>query len=76
MTTNIQKWGIPKAILDSARISIDDNVSVDVSDGKIVITKTTKRYDSLKELFAARGFTGKVVAEEVDWGASVGDEVW
>ncbi len=76
MTTNIQKWSIPKAILDSARISIDDNVSVDVSDGKIVITKTTKRYDSLKELFAARGFTGKVVEEEVDWGAPVGYEVW
>ena len=76
MTTNIQKWSIPKAILDSARISIDDNVSVDVSDGKIVITKTTKRYDSLKELFAARGFTGKVVEEEVHWGAPVGDEVW
>ena len=76
MTTNIQKWSIPKAILDSARISIDDNVSVDVSDGKIVITKTTKRYDSLKELFAARGFTGKVGEDEVDWGAPVGDEVW
>ena len=74
MTTNIQKWSIPKAILDSARISIDDSVSVDVSDGKIVITKTKKLPTSCKELFA--GWNGTYDEEEVDWGAPVGDEVW
>lgn len=79
MTATIQKWGnsqgirIPKIILDSVNWTENEKVTISVNDGEIIIRKADER-KSIAELFD--GFDGEYITEEIDWGQSVGDEVW
>ena len=82
MLTRIQKWGnsqglrFSKALLQEARIDVDDEVNVTIRKGRIVVEPVSKvrgRYD-LKELVSR--MPEKYQVEETDWGMPVGKEIW
>ena len=82
MVTKVQKWGnsqgirFAKAILEDAQIDVGDEVTVSAQAGRIVIEPLNRvrgRY-ALKDLVAKMPKSGR--AEEVDWGAPVGEEAW
>ena len=57
MTTSIQKWGnsqgvrIPKMLLDAVKWSENEEVTITVYDGKLIIEKAKKERESIMELF-------------------------
>jgi len=82
MVTRIQKWGnsqglrLAKHILEDAQISVGDDVEVSAQDGVIIISPTrrirgTKSLEKLVSLIPE-----DYQAEEMDWGESMGKEVW
>ena len=82
MVTKVQRWGnsqglrIGKQVLEDARISIGDEVDVSVRDGVIMVSpvKRVRGKYSLRKLVSR--IPEEYSAEEVDWGAPVGKEVW
>lgn len=85
MQMTIKKWGnslatrIPKAIVDSVGLQLDQEVNVEAIDGKIVITptRTTKEY-SLKDLLGqCEPETMSLDKEDKEWlnSAPVGKEI-
>lgn len=74
-TTQIQPWGnsqairIPKPLLDSVPLKVNDPVEITIEDGSIVIRKASK---SLRERFA--GYHGEYHGEEWDTGEPIGKE--
>ena len=82
MLTKVQKWGnsqglrFTKAILQEAQINVGDEVNISVQKGRIIVEPVTKvrgKYD-LKELVSK--MPKEYQAEELDWGAPIGKEVW
>ncbi len=82
MLTKVQKWGnsqglrFTKAILQEAQINVGDEVSILVQKGRIIVESVTKvrgKYD-LKALVSK--MPKAYQAEELDWGAPIGKEVW
>ena len=79
MKTKVRRWGnslalrIPKPFALEA--DLDEGVSVDLrlEDGKIVVEKSPSVY-SLDDLLG--GITENNLHEEVDFGDSMGNEVW
>ena len=81
--TNICRWGnsqgirLPKTVLDLVGLKDDDEVSLTISGGSIIIRKATeargRNYPSLTERFS--GYTGDYVPEEWDTGAAIGKEI-
>lgn len=80
MTTSIQKWGnsqgvrIPKMLLDAVKWSENEEVTITVYDGKLIIEKAKKERKSIMELF--ENYEEEYTPEEVDWGKPEGKEVW
>ncbi len=82
MVTTVQKWGdsqglrLNKQVLQSAHISVGDEVDVAVREGVIVIApvKRVRGKHSLKELVSRIPKNYKTT--EVDWGEPVGREAW
>ena len=81
MQATIQKWGnsqgirIPKAFLEAVGLTENDCVELERVDDSIVIRKAIpSKKVTLDEIFA--GYSESYVAEELDWGESVGREVW
>ena len=80
MTTSIQKWGnsqgvrIPKMLLDAVKWSENEEVTITVYDGKLIIEKAKKEKESIMELF--ENYEEEYTPEEVDWGEPKGKEVW
>lgn len=80
MTTSIQKWGnsqgvrIPKMLLDAVKWSENEEVTITVYDGKLIIEKAKKEKESIIELF--ENYEEEYTPEEVDWGKPEGKEVW
>lgn len=79
MCTNVKRWGnslairLPKAIATELDLQDDAEVNVTVEDGKIVISRTQRKY-ALDSLVA--GITPENVHGEAEWGPAVGKEVW
>ncbi|HFC11351.1 MAG TPA: transcriptional regulator/antitoxin, MazE [Anaerolineae bacterium] len=82
MITTIQKWGnsqglrFSKAIMQEAQINVGEDVHVSVQNGKIVVAALHRirgKY-SLDDLVAQ--MPDDYAVTEVDWGQSVGNEVW
>ena len=80
MQAQVKKWGnsqgirLPKEVLKSAGISVDEILDVTVANGVITLVKTF-RHKSLEE--RAAEFDGKLMLDgEFDWGEPVGREVW
>lgn len=80
MQTQVREWGnsqgirLPKELLKSAGIALNDILDVSVSNGVITLVKPF-RHKTLEE--RAAEFDGKLNLDgEYDWGESVGREVW
>lgn len=82
MVTTIQKWGnsqglrFPKNLLEEANISVGDEVTLSVKDGKIIVEPANRvrgRYN-IKKLVAEMPADYSV--EEIDWGPTTGQEEW
>jgi antitoxin MazE len=80
MVTRVQKWGnsqglrLPKHILESADISIGDQIEVNTEEGLIIIKKVAKREFILEEMVARMPRKYKV--REESFGKPVGKEEW
>lgn len=71
---NSQGIGLPKEILKSAEISLNEFLDITVSDGVITLSKSF-HHKTLEERTAE--FDGKLMLDgEYDWGKPVGREVW
>lgn len=80
MQAQVKEWGnsqgirLPKEILKSAGIALNDILDVTISNGAITLVKPF-RHKSLEE--RAGEFGGKLMLDgEYDWGEPVGREVW
>lgn len=80
MQAQIKEWGnsqgirLPKEILRSAGIALNEVLDVTVSNGVITLAKPL-RHKTLEE--RAAEFGGKLELDgEYDWGGPVGREVW
>ena len=82
MLAKIQKWGnsqglrLTKNLLTDAQIGVGDEVDISVKDGIMIVTPAKKirgKY-SLKDL--VERIPENYQTGEVDWGESVGKEVW
>lgn len=80
MQTQVKAWGnsqgirIPREILQSAGISLDEILDISVANGSIILAKTFK-HKTLEE--RAAEYSGKLNLDgEYDWGEPVGREVW
>lgn len=80
MTATIQKWGnsqgirLPKIILDSVNMNEGDDVEIIIQSETLIIKRTAKKRKTIQELFA--GYEGDYTPDEIDWGESVGGEIW
>ncbi|MBI4081101.1 MAG: AbrB/MazE/SpoVT family DNA-binding domain-containing protein [Candidatus Lambdaproteobacteria bacterium] len=77
MDTKVAKWGnsmglrLPKQIVTQAALHPGDEVTIEVREGRIVVTKKRRPY-TLDEL--VRQMRPDQQHEEIDWGHSVGEE--
>ena len=80
MTAAIAKWGnslairIPQAIAEQVQIQAGSEISIDIIDGKIVLTPHRRKKHTLDELLD--GMTSDHLHAEVSTGTSVGNEAW
>ena len=82
MLAKIQKWGnsqglrLNKNLLSDAQLGVGDEVDISVKDGIMIVApaKTIRGKHNLKDLVAR--IPKDYQAGEVDWGKSVGKEVW
>ena len=82
MVTRIQRWGnsqglrLAKQVLEDACISVGDEVDVTARDGMIVIApvRRVRGKQSLQELVSR--IPRNYETREIDWGETVGREVW
>lgn len=80
MHVRVQKWGnslavrIPKPLAEDAKVKEGTILNLAVSGGKVVATPVKKKKLSLKQLLAE--VNKKNLHAEVDFGRSVGREVW
>ena len=80
MQAQVREWGnsrgirLPKEVLRSAGISLNEVLDVVVSNGTITLVKTF-RHKTLEE--RAAEYDGQLKLDgEYDWGEPVGREVW
>lgn len=80
MQTQVKAWGnsqgirIPKEILQTAGISLEEILDISVTNGVITLVKTIK-HKPLEE--RAAEYNGQLNLDgEYDWGTPVGREVW
>lgn len=80
MVSKVQRWGnsqglrLPKHILESADISVGDDVEVIPQEGQILIKKASKRKFDLAEMVSRMPRNYKV--QEESFGEPVGKEEW
>lgn len=80
MQTQVKEWGnsqvirLPKEVLKSAGITLNEVLDVTISNGVITLAKTF-RHKTLEE--RASEFDRKLMLDgEYDWGQPIGREVW
>jgi antitoxin MazE len=80
MQAVIKKWGnspalrLSASLMKEAQLTIDQEVSVKVSRGKIIIEPAIRKEYKLEELVA--GITSSNTHAESDFGKPVGKEIW
>jgi len=78
MNTKIKKWGnslalrIPSELAKDIGLSEETDVKIRVDNGNIIITPLSKI--TLEELLTQ--ITDENIHDEVDFGASIGSEIW
>lgn len=79
MTTSIQKWGnsqgvrISKILLDTVKWSENEQITIVVENGKLIIEKAKEKRKNIKELFA--DYEEEYTPTEIDWGKPEGNEI-
>ncbi|MDR0637168.1 MAG: AbrB/MazE/SpoVT family DNA-binding domain-containing protein [Treponema sp.] len=87
MRTTIVKWGnsqgirIPKTFLKNIHVSENDPVDITLSGEEIIIKKVKyRKHKTTKERlveFYGIDFDQKcIIQKEIDWGNSIGKEIW
>lgn len=80
MHVRVQKWGnslavrIPKPLAEDAEVKEGTVLNLAVSEGMVVATPVQQKKWSLKQLLAR--VSKKNLHAEVDFGPSVGREIW
>lgn len=80
MVAKVQRWGnsqglrLPKHVLETADISVGDDVEVIPQEGQIIIKKVSKRKFDLAEMVSRMPRNYK--AREESFGKPVGREEW
>jgi antitoxin MazE len=80
MHVRVQKWGnslavrLPKPLAEDAEVKEGTVLNLAVSEGMVVATPVQNRKWSLKQLLAR--VSKKNLHAEVDFGPSVGREIW
>ncbi len=80
MRTVVKKWGnsasvrIPAAVMQAARLELDEPVDVREESGRIVIEPMRRKEYDLAGLL--KGITRRNVHPEIDFGKPVGEEAW
>jgi antitoxin MazE len=80
MKTVVKKWGnsasvrIPAAVMQAARLKLDEAVDVREESGRIVIEPAQRKEYDLGELL--KGITRENLHGEADFGRPVGKEAW
>ena len=80
MHVRVQKWGnslairIPKPLAEDAEVKEGTVLNLAVSEGKVVAAPVQIKKTSVKQLLAK--VTRKNLHAEVDFGPSVGREIW
>ena len=80
MESRLQKWGnsagirIPKSILNSLNIKINDILDIEQNDEKIIISISKKKKISLEERF--KNYNGKNLSKDFSWDERKGKEIW
>ena len=82
----IKKWGnslatrIPKAVVESTGLHLDQEVDIEAINGKIIITPVKKKKEYKLEELLSRCNHGsmKLTKEDQEWisAAPVGKEIW
>ncbi len=78
MRVNVKKWGnstavrIPAAVLEAAKVRVDDTVDVRAEDGRIVIELVSEAAYDLDQLLDR--ITPENLHESIDFGKPVGKE--
>ena len=80
MEVQIREWGnsqgirFPKSVLQEAGISVNDTLTVEVENGKIILSRAF-RHKTLDERIRESGVPLTGIGE-LDWGEPQGNEVW
>ncbi len=80
MQAVIKKWGnspalrLNTSIMKSAQLELNQEVSIQVARGRIVLEPVSNREYNLNELIS--GITPENSHGEINYGATVGNEVW
>jgi len=80
MKAAVKKWGnsasvrIPAALLDAARLRVDDSVDIREEGGRIVIEPLNRKEYDLTAL--VKKINRRNLHQEIDFGEPVGNEVW
>ena len=85
MQMTIKKWGnslatrIPKSVVESVGLQLDQEVDIEAVNGKIIITPVKTTEYSLKDLLdQCKPETMKLTQEDQEWlnTPPVGEEIW
>jgi len=78
---NVKRWGnspairIPATLMQALNLNIDDEIKIDLVDGKLIIEPVKQEVGySLEELL--EGVTEENLHDPVEWGEPVGKEIW
>ena len=80
MKVIVKKWGnsaavrIPAAVMETARLSLEQPVDVRAEDGRVVIEPVKRNEYDIEKLI--KGITEENCHSPVDFGKPVGREVW
>ena len=80
MKARVKKWGnsasvrIPSAVLQAAKLRVEDSVDVREESGRIIIEPSPRKEYNLSELL--KRITPENLHEEVNFGKPVGNEAW
>ena len=80
MEARLQKWGnsvgirIPHSILKELNLKINDLISIEKVENKVIITKQINPKISLKDKF--REYNGANLAKDFSWDEAKGREIW
>ncbi len=81
MKTKAQKWGnslavrVPKGITEQAGVGVNDTLDIEVVEGGVILlTPRRRRKYRLNDLL--KGMTKENMSTGIDFGRTVGREVW